>query len=257
MKRVTAPLPVEAYTAWVTSNPDATWKHFKDEHGGKDRLGERVYQALERAQRGLCAFCEIGLEPPLGAQVEHFHPKEDSGPDCNWGLEYRNFTAACEGGEKINELPARSGLPVKANLHCGARKGKKVLDGLILDPREIPASPCLWELDPKTGELHPREVACAHSGVPAVRVARTRDELGLNVPVLTRHRRTALAKLDDEAQALWDGQSDESLGDAYATLVPIFLGLDEADRLHPFFTTLRCALGPAAESWLAEHPEVF
>ena len=238
MRRLVAPPCPPGFSAWVTENPDATWEAFKNACRGPGGRAEELYQRLAGAQGNLCAYCEIRLQPPLGAEVEHVHPKSDKGPH-NWGLDFHNLVAGCEGGQRPRELPARAGTPLRANLHCGARKTDQVLDGLIFDPRALPEAP-VWALEIQHDRvcLHPDSVALS----PADRALAqsTLDRLGLNVPVLGRLRRASL----DEAYALLEADPrfmDDPQG-AMAALSATLLAPDANGDLAPFWTTLRLGL---------------
>ena len=252
MKRIRRAVEPERFRAWRLANPGARWEQFKDQNRGPGSVADEVYSALSQAQQGLCAYCEIDLQPPLGAEVEHVFPKSKSTPDHNWGLDFHNFVADCEGAQRPKELPHRTAPPVKANLHCGAKKADQDLTALILDPREIPRSPPLWLLV-TDGRLLVNAAACVAAGVDPVRAEQTLDKLGLNAPVLQRLRQKAKMTVEDSFLEVWDGApASEAAG--WQRIAPDFLApLDGA--LSRFWTTLRLALGDAGEAHLNAHPD--
>lgn len=251
MRRIRRAVEPERFRGWREANPAASWESFKDQNRGPGSVADEVYTALANAQMGLCAYCEIDLHPPLGAEVEHVYPKSKSTADHNWGLDFNNFVADCEGAQRPKELPHRSQRPLRENLHCGARKADQDLTASTLDPREIPGTPPLWRLA-LDGELLVDTDACARTGVDPGRARGTLIHLGLNAPVLKRLRRAAKVQVEDTCLARWDG-TDEGYPAAWREVAPGFL--DPLDgRLAPFWTTLRLALGDAAEAHLVQHP---
>ena len=250
MKRVRAPAEPERFRAWREENPAATWAQFKDACRGPGGVANELFEALAGAQRGLCAYCEIELQPPLGAEVEHFYPKSKSTADHNWGLDFGNLLAGCEGGQRPRELPDRTGQPLKENLHCGASKKDLDLTAIILDPRQVPLTPSLWIVD-DSGELTVDARACVAGGIDPERAAQTLARLGLNAPVLKRLRKAVRVRLKRDHAEAWDGTDDDELA-AWHRVAEQTMPLI-ADRL-PFWTTVRDQLGLAAERDLADHP---
>lgn len=77
--------------------PDADWeddfRNLVDERPCyKEILGK-----LREDQWGLCAYCEIRLEPRYHERVEHFHPKSDMSSAKNWAFDWHNLWLVCKG----------------------------------------------------------------------------------------------------------------------------------------------------------------
>lgn len=277
MKRVRRADEPDSFAQWRRANASADWKKLRRAH--HHHLYREVRDALLDAQRGLCAYCEQGLaagndqrgasEPERGpCEIEHFHPKRDRDSDHNWALDFDNLLACCkdeqtdltsnpqDGGNLDGEGPREVQSLPRSEPHCGRKKGEQNLDALILHPANLPTTPTLWRVRAR-GEIEVQTDACLLVGVDPAVAERTCDALGLNVQKLRDLRAALIDQLERQAEAAWDGQSDETLLAAYVALAERYLPPDSRGRLHPFFTTLRCALGQAAEDWLAQHPEVF
>jgi uncharacterized protein (TIGR02646 family) len=265
MRRIARPEEPERFRVWREANPEATWEQFKDATRGSGGENAEVLAALSKAQRWLCGYCEINLRmtppTPLCSEVEHFHPKEDREKDgsfYNWGLDFSNLVAGCEGGAKPGTLPQRAEQPIKKNLHCGSKKANRILDGsdskinpqskLILDPREAPTV-MIWKVTPE-GELLVDEARC--DGVCSAEAAQaTILELNLNAPVLRRLRKAMIGALDEA----WLEAAASEEATAFRMLIPGYLMPDPADgALQPFWTTIRHYLGTDAEIWLSANP---
>lgn len=83
MERVLKNQEPEELVSYRGLAPEAKWESFR---------GDPAYTVcrdrLVRDQRGLCAYCEITINPndPLQSRVEHFHPKSDEVAGHNWAL---------------------------------------------------------------------------------------------------------------------------------------------------------------------------
>lgn len=239
MKRVRITPEPARFRAWREARPDASWKEFKDEEHGTGHVYEELRDAIFQAQGNLCAYCEIRLVPPLHAEVEHFHPKSDHSTPHNWALDFDNLLGGCKGAP---------------DLHCGPKKDQYVLDGVILDPRQIRRDPSIWTVD-EQGEIEADEDACARAGVDPDRARRTLDELGLRVNSLRRQRASAR----EEAGRLFADfiEGGRSGTDALRAVCDELLAPAPNGNLTPFWTMIRCFLGNVGEAWLAEHPNAW
>src|SRR4051794_17876168 len=81
-----------------------------DPHHGGQQAYRDIKRTLVRAQRCLCAFCEMRIadgtdNAALDARkseqrVEHFHPKDDTVRPPNWALHWPNLWTVCLGGSR-------------------------------------------------------------------------------------------------------------------------------------------------------------
>lgn len=225
----------------------ASWEGFQ----GTDAHG-RLLDALHALQRGLCAYCEIGLVPD-DRQVEHVVPKRSAAGKSR-EFDPENLVACCLGGTNprlaaSGDGGARFWDPPVEYRSCGQAKGDAVVPDFV-DPRTIPAGPPILRVAPN-GKVRPDPEGCARAGVDPDRVRGTIRVLNLNSRRLQTARKIRFKVLedawrpdaDDEA-ALIEAARDELLPDA-------------AGRLRAFFTTARWFFGAAGERVLAEPPQAW
>ncbi|MCK6523141.1 TIGR02646 family protein [Myxococcota bacterium] len=263
MKRIGTPVEPPCLAAWRDEHPDATWDEFRNENrdapNGQRGCAKEVLETLIHAQRGLCAYCELSLRevPSHWPQVEHWHPKDPAQyPGHNWGLDFSNFMAACEGGEKAAPDLGRSLPPIKKTKHCGSAKGNEDHTAVLLDPRrDVPQTPTIWRFDPNGGIAVSPDAPQAHKA----RAEQTITLLNLDSPVLRRLRKQHWIELENDVQSVWEelGDSEEGYRSAVAKVTAERLGLSPEGRLDQFWSTSRAFFEDIAEAWLAEHPEVF
>lgn len=169
MKRVKGlPGPTPGLARYhAAAGADATWDGFGsfEEGQAKAELGT----ALERMQRGLCAYCEIKLVSGE-RQIEHFVPRGDPGQGTALELAHGNLLACCRGGTNSDFAPGTRNPqlayftpPPRRNRSCGEAKGSKPAS-VFLDPRQVPAAPPLFRVL-RDGTLEPDARACAVHGV--------------------------------------------------------------------------------------------
>ena len=262
MKAIATPEEPRCLAAWRADNPSGTWAAFKDANrdapDGRRGCAREVFETLLESQRGLCAFCEIELRTPhaVWSQVEHWHPKDPNRyPEHNWGLDFGNLMAGCEGGERNEPDEGRSLPPIAETKHCGSAKGNYDYTPILLDPRrDVPLSPPIWKFD-ANGRMNPDPGA---PSVVAERAQQTIKLLNLNSKVLRRLRSQLWSELENDVQRVWEelGGAEETFLLAYDQVAAERLALAE-DRLNSFWSTIRCYLGGAAEDWLATRPDVF
>lgn len=244
------------FTAWRDSNPAATWQAFKDANGGLEGSGctAQVFGNLALAQFQLCAFCEIRLSPPLGAQVEHWHPKSDRSTVHNWALDFDNLMAACEGGVRADIPDGRAVHPIRETMHCGAAKEGKDWTNALLDPRKhVPSQPALFEVR-DDGRITVRDVAAPEL---KARAEATITKLNLNSKALLPLRKARWDALTADVAAEVErlGGSIDAARAAYeAAAVRNLLPTD--GTLIQFWTTARSYFGNFAEDVIGAHPEL-
>jgi uncharacterized protein (TIGR02646 family) len=262
MKPIATPSEPPCAAAWRENHPTASWKAFKDDNrdppdGGRGCARE-LLETLIEAQHGLCAFCEIELATPhaLWAQVEHWHPKDPKKyPGHNWGLDFSNMMAGCEGGERDKPETKRSLPPISETRHCGPAKGNDDYTGILLDPRkDVPATPPTWSFN-ASGEMsvHPD----AHPAV-STRAEQTIKLLNLDSRVLRRLRAQLWEDLNRDIDVVWAalGGKEDDFARAFEHLAEEKLRLN-GSSLHPFWSTIRCFLDHPAEAWIAANMQVF
>lgn len=243
IRRIERPTPGLAdYRSVEWDTP--SWNGFRSHRSGS--AYRELRSALVENQRGLCAYCEIDLES-AGVQIEHVSPRSAPGSDPEGELGVGNLLASCHGGTKRSPRPQAYRTPIGPNRSCGPAKGG-VSNPVFLDPRDLPASPSLYRVDPE-GRITPDAATCVAIGVPASRVAETIRLVGLDVE---RLRRARVAVRADLLRLSVDHEDDIAAMEEVARQV---LLPDGEGRLSEFFTTARSYFGEAAETVLAEAPE--
>ncbi len=264
LKSSAAPAGLSDYVVRTAHN--GTWDHFRRDSSRNKR---DVQKQLYKDQRGLCAYCEVNIEPEIlrercsgeevaDFQVEHFHPKSDtttcSPRQCPWGLDWENMFACCLGGTNASVYDATRHC-TKANHHCGARKDDKILDGRILNPlTDVPAYPSLFDVkisaNPDEILLEPNMARCnSVSSNCYSKASNTILELNLNNTTLNRCRHATLRQIDKRIQMV------NSRGIDYDHALELVMRevFDDTSPTWPqFFTTIRARYGVAAERRLKE-----
>lgn len=221
-----------------------SWDGFRSHRSGY--AYRELRDALVGNQRGLCGYCETSLSN-TDIQIEHVVPRSAGARVRGGELAAGNMIACCTGRAKrwpeepADEAPARSGHT------CGQAKGDRD-DADFLDPRDLPETPSLFEVDSE-GRITPNERGCAEAGIPAARVTATIETLRLNEERLRRDRTDRWFAL----LSVWSRYANDVTRlrrAAKRELLP-----DASGRLRGFFTTARSYFGAAAETVLAEAPE--
>ncbi len=225
-----------------------TWEQYKRDDARK----EAVSDTLKHDQAGICAYCEIKLLPTdqsgeADFRVEHFHPKSDHTTAHNWHLDWQNLLGCCHGGSQRNVVDGANRF-TKSDYSCDVPKGKKVLDGIILNPLHLPAFPPLFVTERSTGCLKVHGQNCQSATVSEQQAAATIAELRLDSARLNRFRKTILDELNLQMKQLTS--AGLSVEDALTQLATIFLRKDTQQHWPAFFTTIRSYLGPVAERHL-------
>jgi uncharacterized protein (TIGR02646 family) len=248
MKKVLKGTEPELLRSYRERNMANTWDQFKRSDARKDAVSGQ----LKHDQAGLCAYCEIKLLPKTHEEeadfrVEHFHPKSDTTTAYNWHLDWQNLFGCCHGGSQKNivDEAARFG---HGDHSCDVPKGKKVLDGIILNPLHLPAFPPLFVTERSTGCLKVHGQNCQSATVSEQQAAATIAELRLDSARLNRFRKTILDELNLQMKQLTS--AGLSVEDALTQLATIFLRKDTQQHWPAFFTTIRSYLGPVAERHL-------
>ena len=262
MKRVCKGSPPQSLGVFVAANPEATWEDMSyDNTQGGARAAHDCRDKTIDDQNGLCAYCEqtVSSLAPMRRRLEHFHPKSDKSGAVNWGLDWGNMLAACDGGSwRVTD--EEKSYPLPGNLSCDEHKNHMVItgklsiecEGRLLNPLDAPAFPNVFLFEKGTWHLKPNEAACACVEIPgnvfqttAELVSQTISILNLNCDRLADRRKLLVWNIERNKKTLRDKniphtEMQEKLVQRYFT-----------KKWPEFFTTLRCLLGDAAEDYLA------
>jgi uncharacterized protein (TIGR02646 family) len=237
----------------------AVWDGFKtDPPAYAELLGE-----LARAQQGLCLYCEQRVVDTTGKlvandyQVEHVQAKSGA---VGRALCWINLALACTGGTyPHHQDPSRSAPG--PNTSCGQKKDAADLPPGT-DPRGLPLVAALVEVG-MDGKLTADAQRCAAAGVSASNLTAAFEILNLNCERL----RTARQRRRDNINEWQVPLLSELLSSAHLSaaqrqqtldlLIAGRLQPDGSGHLRAFWTTERCALGPVAEAWIANHQGLF
>lgn len=171
MKKVNKEKEPSELTVYWKNNPNEKWETLRNE---EPKTYFKIREQCIKDQGHLCAFCEIKLpDTPLGQRVEHFHSKSDTNNQHNWHLDWQNLLAVCTGGSQkalqSKEDSSHYLEPLPRNLSCDAYKDYRIhtkklpkdSENYILNPLELFAFPCLFDLCKRTGYLKPHVENCS------------------------------------------------------------------------------------------------
>lgn len=226
------------------------WKQFASNR----KRADTVRKALQRDQKGLCAYCEIDLTEQDRA-VEHFKPCVLTDQRHNWDLDWRNMLLTCRGGldreAADGEDAYRLSLPPARESCCGkAKDGFKDVEQLLnpLKLTDVPCFPALFAFKRQTGEIVPDGDRCSQAGVPVEKAQFTIERLNLNVQRLKDNRRDVILAVEEQlVQAI--EEAGEMSSEFESRIAEQVFG-DGTNDWPPFFTTIRWALGEGAEQHL-------
>lgn len=244
---------------WKEMEPTLIWDDFRNDSGGgpyKD-----LKQLIFSDQGALCAYCEVKIKPSEYdlQRIEHFHSKSDSSDiDKNWTLDWNNVIGVCLGGSGRDNN--KKEFPLPSNLSCDAFKDhliatgelSKSCEGALLSPLfDLPASPCLFDFDRRTGELNPNAEACkaveiANNNYDSVEelVEETINIFNLRCDRLNNQR----LQVSYEYERLIKAARERKDRTIFERLAAHWFG----KRWPVFFTTRRILLGKHAENYLAK-----
>ena len=225
-----------------------TWKKFHRNVADRKEL----VCALEKMQRGLCAYCEIDLQDG-DRQIEHVVPRSDPIIGSALALDVTNMIACCLGGTSgstvIRSNDERYRLAVSDNISCGQAKADTAQ---TIDPRKIPPLPALMRVLPD-GRIVADRTACVKANMNCQFVDQSIKTLGLNVERLRVAREHLWNALND----VWgeDCMNDEV--EVITNAVRMELLPQKNGELRKYFTTIRSYFSPLAEEILREDPKVW
>lgn len=200
---------------------------------------------LVEDQRGPCGCCKIAPDS-AGGPVEQVAPRSAGGSDRQGKIDIGDLIASCPGGTKRSPRPQAYRPPIRLNRGCGPEKGGVSIPE-SLDPRDLPAAPALYRVDPE-GRIEPDAAGGSAAGIPASVVEDSLRLLGLEVE---RLRRACVGARGDRLRLSADHEDDAAAMEEIARQV---LLSNAPGRLFEFFTTARSYFGAAAETVLAEAP---
>lgn len=238
--------PTPGLAAYLASvGAKANWSEFRSHTSGASY--EELRESLTRNQRGLCAYCEDGIDG-WRRQVEHVIPRSDAESGQARALDIANMVVCCPGGT-LPVIDSEESALKRGEPSCGQAKANQI-DERFVDPRVLPALPSLLRVI-DNGFIEADETACQMAGFPPDRVTRTIEILNLNSERLRSAREKRWNGLGEELRQVEDPDDPEVLSDwMRSELRP-----DEAGRLAPFFTTSRSYFAPLSEAILAEDPQ--
>ena len=238
----------------------AAWDTFKtDKPAYAELLGQ-----LAQTQQGLCAYCEQRLVDATGQlvpndyQIEHVLAKSGA---VGRVLDWTNLALACIGGTYKHHQDVSRRFTDKRDTSCGQAKGDDDLPPGG-DPRGHPLLDPLVEIG-IDGRLCVNDQNCIAAGVAPKAVADTIALLNLDCERLRKTRQDRrdnvnawvvplLAELLAEAHL---GPADhQQIRDL---IIAGRLQPDSLGYLRAFWTTERSALGPDAETWIANNQALF
>lgn len=248
MKKILKGTEPPLLSQYRAANPTNNWDQFRSSVANR----EQVRDQLRKDQGGLCAYCEIDLiesdnTGDADFRVEHFHPKSDTSTAHNWHLDWVNLLGCCHGGSQRGVADAGNRFTSPDN-SCDVPKDKKILDNVILNPLQLPATPAIYKSDRSTGEISVIAANCQSAGVSEVHAQNTIDELRLIAPRLNRLRKTVLDDLNSRIASRVAQGDDISAARMYFS--KIYLNKNANGNWSKFFTSMRSYLGSDAEQHL-------
>jgi uncharacterized protein (TIGR02646 family) len=238
-------------TRYAQIHPQDNWDDFRASNQGADY--QEIKALIFSDQGHICAFCENAIYDFHQQCIEHFHQKSDNqSAHHNWALDWNNVIGVCSGGRDVD----KSHFSLPANLSCDAYKGHLITinklsihcEGYLLNPLQLPAFPCLFDLDKRTGELKPKTdydhigIENNHYDSLSEMVEKTIENLNLNCDRLNQQRLAVLKQYNQEIKKARTTNN-----------IQIHLQLAERwfrQKWPSFFTTRRILLGDHAETYL-------
>ena len=257
------PQAPQELTALQVRLPQGTWEDARqDRNAHGDTTAEICRSGTITDQKGLCAYCEISINPaePLRCKVEHFHPKSDTATAHDWALDWYNMVGVCIGGSNpYDDDPARYSPPLPDNLSCDSYKNAMIqtgrlpehCEGWILNPLQIAAFPNLFRVNKSDGTLGADSAECGTVNVNGNRHASTEilvdhtiRMLNLNCDRIAQARLMLIRNIEkDKKQLRSSGLNPEQ---ALPNLCKKYFR-----KVWPqFFTTIRACLAPASDAYL-------
>ena len=255
MKKVTKTPGPNALTQYAARHSVGEWEEgFRRQNQGQSY--HLIRDLVFADQGGLCAYCEshVASRPEHERRIEHYHDKSDrqSVRIHNWGLDWNNILGVCVGGSD-DESKRQYQLPT--NLSCDSHKAhlKSEIDaapeGRLLNPLQLPATPCLFALDKRTGKLTADVTHCGEVTIDGNQFATTQELVEETIRILNlncdRLNQQRLAVLYEYNRLIGDARRNNN-PQIFNQLAQRWLQKGWV----PWFSTRRILLGQHAESWL-------
>ena len=206
----------------------------------------------------ICAYCEqdfscnAGDDDYITQVVEHFHPKRDINTK-NWALDWNNLLGCCTGGTEANG----SIFPRPDNLSCDKYKEIALpnidnVEGELINPIDMPAFPCLFNINKFTGKLSSDKDNCESFNFSSNNKKDTKELVDSTINVLNLNCNRLLRKRKEHIrnyQVLIKEARDNGNESIFEELCKRFLEKKNG-KYHAFFTTYRILLSEHAENYL-------
>jgi uncharacterized protein (TIGR02646 family) len=253
LKKIIKTAGPNGLTRFYHQNPLGSWDDFF--YHNTSIPYKKLKADIFADQGGLCAYCETQVSKRFvhEQRVEHFHDKSDNSNIAvhNWGLDWNNVIGMCVGG---TEHANKTTYQLPANLSCDSHKERVLTaapEGVVLNPLLIFASPCLFDLDKRTGELKPHALNCANLCIVG-NTFTTVDELvantirifNLNCDRLNQQRKAILFDYNRRIKIARENGDEQ----VFAKLTRQWF----TQKWLPFFTTRRILLSNHAEAYLSQ-----
>jgi uncharacterized protein (TIGR02646 family) len=133
---------------------------------------KELHQSLLQEQGHICCYCQIRIELS-NSHIEHLKPQSSHPND---DLEYGNLLASCQGENEGSRKPE----------HCGHKRGNELLS---ITPLDIDCEDAFLYTDDG-------QILANPNGANPHSADKTIEQLGLNIPKLTRMRASVVKNLD-------------------------------------------------------------
>ncbi|MBN6075396.1 TIGR02646 family protein [Aggregatibacter actinomycetemcomitans] len=255
MKKVNKSIIPSSLRLYIDKNNSSDWKLLRENNR---EIYTEIKELIFKDQGEICAYCEQDFscleedDDYITRMVEHFHPKRDIASDKNWALDWNNLLGCCTGGSEADGTE----FPRPNNLSCDKYKEIALpnindVEGELINPINMPAFPCLFNINEFTGELFSNEENCKSFKFPINNkkdtkelVENTINILNLNCDRLLRKRKAHITNYQNLIKSARDMRDDsifEKLCDRF---------LKKSNTYHAFFTTYRILLSSHAETYL-------
>lgn len=194
------------------------WNSFRNE---KQNCYNEVVESLTSNQSGLCAYCECSTTEN-NHSVEHFLPKSSFE---KLTFDWENLYLTCR--ESASSVDAS----------CNSKKSNLNPQGKVINPKDIPAYPCLFSVGLSDGELKIQEEACKEANIDIGLIESSIEHLGLNCERLKQARLRVVNSVNSFIKALIaKNQSGQQL---IESLCKRYFGGISNGKMEQFFTTIR------------------
>jgi len=179
----------------------------------------------KREQMGLCAYCEIKVEPKT-SHIEHIKPRSKYPEGC---FDYGNMIVSCNGKECRNPTDTDA---YDGDIHsCGHKRKDEFDETLFLSPIVEKNISDFFDFDKETGSISD---ASSKDEEDRKRARYTVDLLNLDNNRLNQYRRNARRALETELRKIMEKQGAKVARQKLMEQLAL-----ENNPLTPFVTFLR------------------